>query len=177
MSVCMMPGLSGTAAIPGGFGAGKTITQLAYTQHGGTVLWDDAGRHTNDPAAALAGLPDKARKAITDSAGKPLSEPQKKILLAHYRTIAPALEPIRKRIAKLDGEEKALRSQIRSTLVTLTAKPREIRVLPRGNWLDDGGPVVDAAVPDFLGTIHSEGVRASRLDFANWLVDPEDGVG
>ena len=48
---------------------------------------------TNDPAAALAGLPDKARKALVDSGDKPLTEKQRTVLIAHYRTIAPALEP------------------------------------------------------------------------------------
>ncbi|NNM29096.1 MAG: DUF1549 domain-containing protein, partial [Akkermansiaceae bacterium] len=57
-----------------GLGGGKTITQLAYAQHGGTVLWDLAGRQTADPHGVLAGLSDPARQALTQDG--PLEEPQ-----------------------------------------------------------------------------------------------------
>jgi hypothetical protein len=79
--------------------------------------------------------------------------------------------------SSLELERDSLQKSERLVMITKSIEPREIRVLPRGNWLDDGGPVVDAAVPEFLGSIHSEGGSVSRLDFANWLVDPEDGVG
>ena len=38
-------------------------------------------------------------------------------------------------------------------------------------------PVVQPAVPEFLGAIKTSGRRANRLDLANWLTDPEEGVG
>jgi hypothetical protein len=79
--------------------------------------------------------------------------------------------------SSLELERDSLQKSKRLVMITKSIEPREIRVLPRGNWLDDGGPVVDAAPPEFLGSIHREGERVSRLDFANWLVDPEDGVG
>jgi hypothetical protein len=62
-------------------------------------------------------------------------------------------------------------------MISLSVEPREIRILPRGNWLDDSGEVVEAAVPEFLGAIDSGDARASRLDFANWLCDQEKGTG
>jgi hypothetical protein len=63
------------------------------------------------------------------------------------------------------------------TLITVAIKPREIRILPRGNWMDESGPVVEPAIPEFLGTLRIDGRRATRLDLANWLTDPQDGVG
>src|SRR5262249_11699006 len=45
--------------------------------------------------------------------------------------------------------------------------PRTIRVLPRGNWQDDSGEVVQAGVPLFL---KQTGEKATRLDLAKWLV-------
>lgn len=69
-------------------------------------------------------------------------------------------------------------SQTRRTMITEAKPPREMRVLPRGNWLDDSGEVVTAAVPEFLGQINvSVGQTASRLDLANWLMDPQSGSG
>ena len=60
------------------------------------------------------------------------------------------------------------------------AQPRVVRVLPRGNWLDESGPIVEPAVPKFLGSLAEPdraARRANRLDLANWLVDAEHGVG
>ncbi len=65
----------------------------------------------------------------------------------------------------------------RPVMVTQSLKePRTIRVLPRGNWLDDSGEIVAPAVPQFLGGIPGS-QRASRLDLANWLTDPVHGAG
>jgi hypothetical protein len=65
----------------------------------------------------------------------------------------------------------------RMTMITKAlATPREVRVLPRGNWLDDSGEVLEPAVPHFLPQIQKEG-RANRLDLAKWLTDVENGSG
>jgi len=60
------------------------------------------------------------------------------------------------------------------------ATPRVTRILPRGNWLDDSGPIVQPAIPEFLGSVHTvaqdkQGNRATRLDLANWLTSAEGG--
>lgn len=72
----------------------------------------------------------------------------------------------------------AIEDRGRPTLVTEAQPPRTMRVLPRGNWLDDSGEIVEPAIPAFLGEIEPRsGDRADRLDLADWLVDPGDGVG
>jgi len=63
------------------------------------------------------------------------------------------------------------------TMVVEPSAPREVRVLPRGDWLDETGPVVQPAVPKFLGEVGTGDELATRLDFANWLTDPEHGTG
>jgi len=78
---------------------------------------------------------------------------------------------------QLASELAALRKLARPSMITVSIKPREIRLLPRGNWLDDSGPVMSPAVPEFLGTIRTDDKPATRLDLANWLVDPKQGVG
>lgn len=77
----------------------------------------------------------------------------------------------------LESERDSLKKSQRLVMITKSIEPREIRVLPRGNWLDNSGPIVDPAVPGFLGSLSIDGRRANRLDFANWLVDPENGIG
>ncbi|MFT5108109.1 MAG: hypothetical protein ACI8XO_002625 [Verrucomicrobiales bacterium] len=69
------------------------------------------------------------------------------------------------------------KTHTRRTMVTEAIEPRVIRVLPRGNWLDDSGEIVQAAVPEFLGELDTGDRRATRLDLADWLTDPEHGVG
>ena len=65
----------------------------------------------------------------------------------------------------------------RSTMITVAKSPREMRVLPRGDWLDESGEVVHPAVPAFLPQIEKDDIRATRLDLASWLCDADDGVG
>ncbi|MCH7726369.1 MAG: PSD1 domain-containing protein [Planctomycetes bacterium] len=55
------------------------------------------------------------------------------------------------------------------TLVTISGKPRVIRLLPRGNWLDESGPVAKPGIPEFLGTLDVGERPATRLDLANWI--------
>lgn len=78
---------------------------------------------------------------------------------------------------QLLDEKQAIESSARLTMVTVSIEPREIRVLPRGNWLDESGPIVEPAVPGFLGELDTSPDRATRLDLANWLVDAQTGVG
>jgi hypothetical protein len=65
------------------------------------------------------------------------------------------------------------------TLVTQAApEPLAVRVLPRGNWQDESGPVVLPATPAFLpGRIEStESKRLTRLDLADWLVSDTNPI-
>jgi hypothetical protein len=65
------------------------------------------------------------------------------------------------------------------TMVTQTAaKPLPMRVLPRGNWQDESGPVVLPATPSFLpARIEStDDQRLTRLDLANWLVSDANPI-
>ena len=84
-----------------------------------------------------------------------------------------------KRRKKIDQQLKAHRAKGRLSMITAAlASPRETKVLPRGNWLDESGPVVQAAVPEFLPVVKFSGKRATRLDLANWLTDSSsNGVG
>ncbi len=91
------------------------------------------------------------------------------------RELAAAPEAERPALA----EARALiEKQGRRSMITVAKPPRTTRVLPRGNWQDESGEIVTPAVPAFLGEIEvAEGARANRLDLANWLVDPDGGVG
>ena len=86
-------------------------------------------------------------------------------------------ESLDQALRDLKAEREQIGKRTRRTMVTESISPRTIRVLPRGNWLDDSGPVVSSAIPEFLGRLEMGEKRASRLDLANWLTDPENGSG
>jgi hypothetical protein len=68
---------------------------------------------------------------------------------------------------RLDLEE-----QFVPTMITqAAAKPRDIRILPRGNWLDQSGEVVQPQIPHIFGPLDVGKRRVTRLDLAKWLVD------
>ena len=99
------------------------------------------GRLPADVTAALAVEPDKR------------TPQQKQAVSAYFRTVAPQLGDARDRLAKLHRRQEASWSaNIPTTLVTTAVPPRTMRVLPRGNWLDDTGEIVTPAVPAFLAT-------------------------
>jgi len=80
-------------------------------------------------------------------------------------------------LAAIRKEIQSLQRGTRMTMVTQAIEPREMRILPRGNWLDDSGEMVEPAIPEFMGEIDTSGERATRLDLANWLVDEQHGAG
>ncbi|MDA1068933.1 MAG: PSD1 and planctomycete cytochrome C domain-containing protein [Verrucomicrobia bacterium] len=75
----------------------------------------------------------------------------------------------------IDALKKELHGN-RYTPLTVSAKTREVRVLPRGNWMDDSGEVVLPASPGFLPNpiASTEEKRLNRLDLAEWIVHPDN---
>ncbi len=86
-------------------------------------------------------------------------------------------EALERRKGELEQSLRRLEDAARFVMVTQHKEPRTIRLLPRGNWLDDSGPEMSPAVPEFLGTVGVSDRRPTRLDLANWLFDVEQGNG
>jgi hypothetical protein len=116
-----------------------------------------------------SGIP-AAILAILNKEAASRTEAENKELLGYYRTIAPELAEIRKQLANLTAEAAAINKNAPETLISQRGNPRDIRVLPRGNWLDDSGEVVLPEVPHFLEALSKE-ERPTRMDLANWLVE------
>jgi hypothetical protein len=51
---------------------------------------------------------------------------------------------------------------------------RTVRILPRGNWMDESGEVIKAALPAYLSQPKSPGKELNRLDLAKWLVSKDN---
>ena len=61
-------------------------------------------------------------------------------------------------------------------MVSNSVEPRIIRVLPRGNWLDESGEIVTPTVPAMLPAMHEQNVRRSRLELARWLFEENQAL-
>src|SRR5262249_27466794 len=62
------------------------------------------------------------------------TDEQRQKLSTYYRSIAPALDPVRKQLAEVEAAKAEFLKIVPTTLVSMTTQPREMRVLPRGNW-------------------------------------------
>lgn len=121
------------------------------------------------------GFPKPVADALVIEASKRTAT-QKQTIASHFRTqVAAETKPLRDELAKVQAEKDKLLKSIPSTLVAMSTSPRTVRILPRGNWLDDAGEVVTPDVPAFLGTIAPKDprARATRLDLAKWLISAE----
>jgi hypothetical protein len=119
------------------------------------------------------GLPVNVAQALRVTAGS-RSEAQVKALKEHFQWSMQELQPMLSTFEKAKAARAAFEADIPTVMVTEAVEPRETRILPRGNWMDDSGPVVLPAVPGFLGNLETNGRRATRLDLANWIVSQDN---
>lgn len=118
--------------------------------------------------------PPENLNAILAVAADERSDTQRTELAAYYRTIAPLLNPVRDELAVLQKKRNELDATIPSTLITEAVAPRMVRILPRGNWMDDSGEEVTPGFPEMLSCDVASGQRLNRLDLAKWIVSPEN---
>ncbi|HLU47939.1 MAG TPA: DUF1549 and DUF1553 domain-containing protein, partial [Planctomycetota bacterium] len=101
------------------------------------------------------------------------SDAERRKLDEHWLAIAPPLAAVREELAAAEKEREKLVASLPRCLVAKSGAPRTVRILPRGNWMDDTGEVVEPAVPAYFGRLDVEG-RPTRLDLARWLVSTEN---
>jgi len=184
--------------------AADRIRNLSGVWLGATVGCAQCHNHKFDPytirdfyslAAFFADLDEAQHLRKGSDASPTLRAPEIKVLTQRERTRLAALDAriaqLKEQLAADAAPSQALQDELaaaekqrteieaaaRLTMISVAIEARTIRVLPRGNWLDDSGPVVEPAVPAFLGKLDTGERRATRLDLANWLTDPQRGIG
>lgn len=135
---------------------------------------------------------EKENKASTKSDEKADNKAEKdsKQLSQRDHESQTSIDQAKAQVKELQAKLATLKKSIRRTMITVALKePRQTRVLPRGNWLDESGPIVQPAFPEFLNKLNTNPsssasqptqtspARLGRLDLARWLVDSKDGVG
>ena len=138
------------------------ISGMAFTQFGGLAHWDKSGVITTKAFPA-----DVAKALKTEKAQRTDSE--RKLIETQYLSVAPLWSDHQKAIAAKQAERQAASEKAPQTVISKSVKPRPIRILPRGNWMDDSGEIVSPAVPRFLGELTTAESPPSRLDLARWL--------
>ncbi|MFN9348445.1 MAG: PSD1 and planctomycete cytochrome C domain-containing protein, partial [Planctomycetota bacterium] len=87
------------------------------------------------------------------------------------------------RLEKARKERDAFYKSLPKCLITKsTPMKRTVRLLPRGNWMDETGPLIKPALPQYLMPSNANAVSSeqstlenlTRLDLARWLVSPEN---
>lgn len=134
--------------------------RLSTTTTASPGLSDDASGIPPEHLAGIDAWPSADTKAQT-ALGK------------YFRTITPLLADSRAELAKVTALRTALDKQIPETLITRTQTPREIKVLARGDWMDESGEAVAPAVPHFLTQVKTT-TTASRLELADWLTSHDN---
>jgi hypothetical protein len=139
---------------------------------------------SDKPSLGGEGLPENVAAALRARAEE-RSDEQQQTLDAHFRQIAPQLAPARAEIARLEAERTKFEAGLPTTLVSMASAPRTVRLLPRGNWLDDSGEVQQPQIPEMFVAATSSGsadagksvtepARQTRLDLARWIASPEN---
>lgn len=109
--------------------------------------------------------------AIVKMAPEQRTAEQNEKLSAYYKTIAPELAELRTELSTTQKAKETFENTVPRCLVTnRNATPRTVRVLPRGDFLNESGEVVKAATPAFL----PRPTGGTRLDLANWLVSRQN---
>ncbi len=119
------------------------------------------------PSAEIAGLLKIAPEKRTP--------PQTATVKAAFKQIAPELGTLRAEIATVEKEKADFENGAPKCIVSVsTPEKRVVRILPRGNWMDESGEIVKAALPHFLPQPKIQGREPTRLDLARWLVSREN---
>jgi len=137
------------------------LSSSDYSWPEGTEITERRNKNSKNPG----GLPDEVVKALR---GEKDHDP--KSLVQHRIWMESDLTEL----ARLEQERYYLDGAIPKVLATERVEPVETRILPRGNFLDETGSIVEPAIPVKFGKLQTDGRRATRLDLAGWIVSKDN---
>jgi hypothetical protein len=151
------------AALQKEFDAGKPELEEAFAR------WE---KEQLVPLSAL--LKDEIAAVLRTPADKRKPK-QKEMLFGHFKSVAPELAELRDRLAAARKEKKKFESTVPRCIVSVSSEePRTVRILPRGDFLNETGEIVQPALPKFLAGEPPSDRKLTRLDLAKWLVGREN---
>jgi cytochrome c553 len=135
----------------------------------------DAAQKAWEAEAAATKLPATVLAALKAPEGKRNAK-QKVLVRDYYRnTVNQEFKTEIAAVAKAQQLRDAYNMTLPKCLVSISApEKRKVRILPRGNWMDESGELVKAALPHYLPQPKIEDREPTRLDLAQWLVSKEN---
>ena len=129
-----------------------------------------------------------AKKVAKDRSAEESKLLETHFILHQYRGIPDETLVFRKKLqankaelaqktAEVEKSQKEIenhRKTIRTMLVSESENSAMVRILPRGNWLDETGEEVQPAIPEFMGKLQTGERRADRMDLAQWVASPDN---
>ena len=119
------------------------------------------------------GAPPAVQAALAVESSKRTAE-QKTAIVTYLRDSSTELQPQRDAVKQLQDQKAALVKTVPASLISTSGAPRTVRVLARGNWMDDSGEVVSPQIPAQFQPLSAEGRRLNRLDLARWMTSKEN---
>ena len=94
----------------------------------------------------------------------------------YFRNKATKLYQVeRDAFANAEKERQTYYDQLPKCIVSTSgSNKRTVRILPRGNWMDEGGEIVKPALPSYLPQRNFGGRELTRLDLAQWIVSTDN---
>ena len=112
-------------------------------------------------------------RQVSDILKNPNRDPQQQqVVQDYFRSTATRLFVAeRETLAKAERERKEFNDALPRCLVSVSSPDRRVvRVLPRGDWMNESGEIVKPALPHYLPQPAVDGRELTRLDLAHWLV-------
>jgi hypothetical protein len=125
---------------------------------------------------------DEAKKAARSAAAALKKEREKRnakekqaIAMFYRRYVDQSFQAEFDAFERVEAERKTFYDTLPKCLVSVsTTNKRTVRILPRGNWMDESGEVVEPGLPHYLPQPDFKGRRPNRLDLARWLVSRDN---
>jgi hypothetical protein len=152
-----------------------TIQQLHGDNHvlGKFRLWATTAAKPLTPVRAV--LPPTEIVEIIKLEPGQRNDGQKAMVANHFKANSPILIDLRARLAAARQAATDYENSLPKCLVSVSGNPRVVRILPRGNWLDESGEIVQPALPVSLSNAATPPAqRLTRLDLAKWLVSRDN---
>jgi len=126
------------------------------------------------PQPLESGLGRPLRTALGHATGRPTG-PERELLQRTFLLTTQWDTNAVAQFRKLQAQIRECRGGRAFTMISVAQAPAVTRVLPRGNWQNETGEIVQPATPHFLPQLpNPEHRRLTRLDLARWLVAPEN---
>ena len=153
--------------------ARKNVAALTPQIDAAQAVWE--GQRPASATQAEADAPREVAAALKKAAAKRTAK-DKQAVKAYFRgTVSWVARAELAALAEAERAQKRYEESLPHCLVTESAaEPRTVRVLPRGNWMDESGEIVKPALPADWPQPDFGGRELTRLDLARWLVSREN---